>query len=90
LLTDGRLLAVTRWKHSLHLLDQAHLDQTGATGRPDEAGVANRRRADESDPPRAVMIASEATSDGPWQVVADRSMLLVDEQLRIHSSVLDA
>ena len=70
LLTDGRLLTATCWKHSLHVLDA------------DGPEIATNLG-------QSLMIASEPTSDGPWQPVADRSLLVVDKQLHVHRSPID-
>src|SRR5204862_6625336 len=49
--TDGRLLAATRWGHSLSCLERRGSDSTGGSNRPLHATVTFR----------AVCIASEAT-----------------------------
>ena len=63
LVTDGRLIAATCWKHSLQVLDQAG---------------------------ECVMIASQPTSDGPWEPISQGALLVVDEQLRIHRGAVNA
>ena len=63
LLTDGRLIAATCWKHSLHVLERVG---------------------------ECVMIASQPTSDGPWEPERQGSLLVVDEQLRVHRGAVNA
>jgi glutamine amidotransferase len=71
-LTDGRVLAASRWGHTLY-----RAERRGAPG-PDEDGPAQA-----SPDYRAVLIASEPTSSGEgWAEVPERTLLLVDEGLR--------
>jgi len=76
--TDGRLLAATRWGHSLSCLERGG---SGSTGGSD-------RSLDATDTLRAVYIASEATDGGTWHEVPDRSLLVVDEHLVMHAASL--
>jgi predicted glutamine amidotransferase len=63
LITNGQLLAATRWRHSLSMLV---------------------RRSSPAAPVSAVLIASEPTTDEPWQEVPDGSLVIVDENLNVH------
>jgi glutamine amidotransferase len=71
-LTDGRVLAASRWGHTLY-----RAERRGAPG-PGEDGPV------EASPDyRAVLVASEPTSSGEgWAEVPERTALLVDEELR--------
>jgi len=68
-LTDGWLLAATRWKHMLSWRESG-----GET-----ANAAGNSAS------RAVFIASEPTGGDGWREVADRSQILVDEQLNVRT-----
>jgi glutamine amidotransferase len=71
-LTDGRVLAASRWGHTLYRAERRR-----AAG-PDGDGPVQA-----SPDYRAVIIASEPTSpEGPWAEVPDRTVLTVDEDLR--------
>lgn len=71
-LTDGRVLAASRWGHTLF-----RLERRGAPA-PREDGPV--RAAPDY---RAVAIASEPTSPGEaWAEVPERTVLTVDEELR--------
>jgi predicted glutamine amidotransferase len=67
LVTNGQLLAATRWKHSLSLLVRRESDLNGD---------------------RTVLIASEPTTRESWQEVPDRSLVIVDERLQVHSALV--
>jgi predicted glutamine amidotransferase len=71
-LTDGRVLAASRWGHTLYRAER----RAGAG--PGEDGPAQP-----SPDYRAVVIASEPTSpEEPWAEVPERTVLTVDEDLR--------
>jgi predicted glutamine amidotransferase len=71
-LTDGRVLAASRWGHTLYRAE-----------RRGGAGPAGDGPAEARPDYHAVVIASEPTSpDEPWAEVPDRTVLLVDEELR--------
>jgi glutamine amidotransferase len=71
-LTDGRVLAASRWGHTLF-----RCEHRGA------AGPGGDGPAQPSPDYRAVFIASEPTSlDETWAEVPDRTVLTVDEELR--------
>ena len=76
--TDGRLLAATRWGHSLTWLERWGNNI---------AGAGDYALHDANDF-RAVYIASEPTNGDHWNEVPDHSMLVVDEGLEVHSSSL--
>ena len=78
LVTDGRLLAATRWGHSLACLVQKGGGSTAGSDRPLPA----------TDTFRAVYIASEPTDGDAWREVPDRSLLVVDERLELHTASL--
>jgi glutamine amidotransferase len=78
LVTDGRLLAATRWGHSLSCLERRGCVSTGGNDRPLHA----------TDTFRAVCIASEATDGDRWREVPDRSLLVIDERLEMHAASL--
>jgi len=72
--TDGRLLAATRWKHSLHWLEQdADRLREGAT-----------RSTTHPENGRTILLASQPTISGAWREVPDRSIIVIDENLRVH------
>ena len=76
--TNGRLLAATRWGHSLSC--QEHRGSGiagGGNSVPHATGTF-----------RIVCIASEATQDNGWREVPDRSLLVVDERLQLHAASL--
>lgn len=71
-LTDGRVLAASRWGHTLF-----RAERRGAAA-PGEDGPAQP-----SPDYRAVAVASEPTSpDEAWAEVPERTVLVVDEELR--------
>ena len=76
--TDGRLLAATRWGHSLSCVEQRGRSITGGSDRPLHS----------ADTFRAVYVASEATEGDGWREVPDRSLLVVDERLEMHAASL--
>jgi predicted glutamine amidotransferase len=78
IVTDGRLLAATRWGHSLSCRERPRRGITGGSDRPLHA----------TDTFRAVCIASEATDGDSWREVPDRSLLVVDERLEMHAASL--
>ena len=78
LVTDGRLLAATRWGHSLSCLVRQGSGTTGGSDHPLPA----------TDAFRSVYIASEATDGDTWREVPDRSLLVVDERLEMHTANL--
>jgi predicted glutamine amidotransferase len=71
LLTDGRILLASRWGHSLSWLER----RTGAA--PIADGPVDRESAS-----HAIAVASEPTSSEPWQELAERTLLVVDANLR--------
>jgi glutamine amidotransferase len=71
-LTDGRVLAASRWGHTLY-----RAEHRGAAG-PDGDGPVH-----DSPDYRAALLASEPTSpEEAWSEVPDRTVLLADEELR--------
>jgi glutamine amidotransferase len=68
LITNGQLLAATRWKHSLSMLIRN--SPSGSAG--------------------SVLIASEPATAESWQEVPDGTLLIVDQQLDVHSAKLVA
>jgi predicted glutamine amidotransferase len=78
IVTDGRLLAATRWGHSLLCRERPRSGITGGSDRPLHA----------TDTFRAVYIASEATDGDSWREVPDRSLLVIDERLEMHAASL--
>jgi glutamine amidotransferase len=71
-LTDGRVLAASRWGHTLYQAERRGLAV------PDGDGPVH-----DSPDYRAVAIASEPPfPDEPWSEVRDRTIVLVDEGLR--------
>lgn len=74
LVTDGRLIAASCWRHSLWMLQDPD---------PDPGGAKPGRSPCETATPR-VLIASEPTEDGLWSEIADRTLICVDEQLTPH------
>jgi glutamine amidotransferase len=80
LLSDGRLLAASRWNNSLHYVERAGIHDCEICGIPHvehHRGTAYR----------AVVLASEPISHEAWQEVPDQSLVAVDRELRlrIHS-----
>ncbi len=79
-LTDGRILAASRWGHTLY-----RAERRGAAA-PDGDGPVNGA-ADY----RAVVLASEPTSrDEAWSEVPDRSLVLVNPDLSCTSAAISA
>jgi glutamine amidotransferase len=76
--TDGRLLAATRWGHSLSCLERTGRDAQGGNDRPLHANDAFR----------AVYFASEPTESDRWREVRDRSLVVVDQRLEMHAARL--
>ena len=76
--TDGSMLAATRWGHSLSCLEREGSKITGGSDYPLHA--TNKFRA--------VYIASEATDGDSWREVPDRSLVVVDECLEMHTASL--
>jgi len=77
LLTDGVGMAGSRWRRTLH-----YLEQPGPDG--DEAGD----HADGGNG-RALVIASEPTNGAPWPEVPERSVFEVTPDLRLRIEPLD-
>ena len=76
--TNGRILAATRWGHSLTWRERLHNDMVGAQDCAVQDG----------DNFRAIYIASEATDGDHWHEVPDHSILVVDEGLEVHTASL--
>jgi predicted glutamine amidotransferase len=76
--TNGRVFAATRWGHSLTWLEYRGGDIEGAAGRAFHG----------ADSAHAVYIASEPTDGGRWNEVPDHSILVVDEELEVHTAGL--
>jgi glutamine amidotransferase len=73
LLTDGERMVGSRWRRTLHFLEQ-----TGTASAPDErTGLATARDY------RALIIASEPTNDGEWAEIPERSLFEVTPELRL-------
>ena len=77
LLTDGVRMVGSRWRRTLH-----YLEQPGADG--DEAGDHAARGSG-----RALVIASEPTNGEPWPEVPERSVFEVTPDLRLRIEPLD-
>jgi glutamine amidotransferase len=75
---DGRLLAATRWGHALACRERRGNGVTALSVRP--------LHADETF--RAVEIASEPTEGDGWREVPDRTLVVVDERLDVHTASL--
>jgi glutamine amidotransferase len=75
LLTDGVRMVGSRWRRSLH-----YLEEPDPNGRKDEepAGAG-----------RAVIIASEPTNGAPWPEVPERSVFEVTQDLRLRIQPLE-
>lgn len=74
MLTDGDLLIVTRWNHTLSWLKRAGVRDAEACGAP-----ATNVSGDDY---RAVIVASEPLTDEAWQEVPDRSIVWIDGNVR--------
>ncbi|MBX3413450.1 MAG: class II glutamine amidotransferase [Pirellulales bacterium] len=74
MLTDGDLLIVTRWNHTLSWLQRDGVRDAEA------CGAAPARRT--GDDYRAVIVASEPLTDEAWQEVPDRSIVWIDGDVR--------
>ena len=79
LLTDGERMVGSRWRRTLHFLEQ-----TGTAPRPDERTVPATKRDY-----RALIIASEPTNGGTWAEVPERSMFEVTADMRLRIEPLD-
>ena len=75
LLTDGRVMVATRWHNDLYWVQRFGVHDCEICGIPH---VHHHRGKDY----RAVVIASEPISHESWQAVPDRSVLLVDAEVR--------
>jgi glutamine amidotransferase len=73
LLTDGERMVGSRWRRTLH-----SLEQTGAAPPPDEHTAPATARDY-----RALIIASEPTSGGEWAEIPERSLFEVTPDLRL-------
>ena len=71
LLTDGERMVGSRWRRTLHFLEQI-----GAASAPDERTAA-------APDYRALIIASEPTSGGAWAEIPERSLFEVTPELRL-------
>lgn len=76
MLTDGELLIVTRWNHTLSWLIRDGIRDTEANGSAPPRPTALEQRN------RVVIVASEPLTDEAWQEVPDRSILWVDRDVR--------
>lgn len=81
LLTDGRHLVASRWRHTLQWLDREAAGDALAPhpitpGPPERAALA------------AVVVASEPICAGAWQEVPDRSILTVDGSIHAQLHLL--
>ena len=79
LLTDGERMVGSRWRRTLHFLEQ-----TGTAPRPDERTVPATERDY-----RALIIASEPTNGGTWAEVPESSMFEVTADMRLRIEPLD-
>lgn len=79
LLTDGTRMAGSRWRRTLHFLEQS-----GSAPPPGERPV----RTIDGDY-RALIIASEPTNGGAWPEVPERSVFEVTPDLRLRIEPLD-
>ncbi|MFN4258059.1 MAG: class II glutamine amidotransferase [Gemmataceae bacterium] len=75
LLTDGVIMTATRWRHTLHWTTHAGEHEILAGGIPYELETTASEY-------RAVIIASEPTSDDVWHEISDFSVFAVDAQLQ--------
>jgi predicted glutamine amidotransferase len=71
-LTDGKILAASRWGHTL-----SWLERRGSV--PAQADAPAIHEPDY----QAVAVASEPTTDEPWQDVPEHSVLCIDNRLRV-------
>jgi predicted glutamine amidotransferase len=75
LLTDGVRMAGSRWRRTLHYLEERSADGAGdAAGRRDH---------------RALVIASEPTSGASWPEIPERSLFEVSSDLRLRIEPLE-
>jgi len=81
LLTDGAAMVGSRWQRTLHCLEVEGLANCPVCQRPH---AACRERY------RALVIASEPTTDEPWQEVPERSVFEVTPELRLRALPLTA
>jgi glutamine amidotransferase len=81
LLTDGVAMVGSRWQRTLHCLEVEGLADCPVCRRPH---AACRERY------RALVIASEPTTDESWQEVPERSVFEVTPELRLHALPLTA
>jgi hypothetical protein len=79
LLTDGERMAGSRWRRTLHFLEQ-----TGNAFPPDERMAPALARDY-----RALIIASEPTNGGTWPEIPERSVFEVTPDLRLRVAPLD-
>jgi glutamine amidotransferase len=79
LLTDGARMVGSRWRRTLHFLEQA-----GTTPCPDD----HPARAADRDY-RALIIASEPTDGAAWTEIPERSVFEVTPDLRLRIEPLD-
>ena len=77
ILTDGNVLLVSRWHHTLYWTFHEGLNACETCGVPH---VQHRDGLDY----RAVIVASEPFSHEPWHEFPDESLLVVDEQIQPH------
>jgi glutamine amidotransferase len=79
LLTDGTLMVGSRWRRTLHFLEQR-----GSPSAPNEGSEPSTERDY-----RALIIASEPTNGCPWPEVPERSLFEVTPDLRLRIEPLD-
>lgn len=78
LLTNGQLMAATRWNHTLFWVERDGIRDCEICGIPhvDQTPKSHYR---------AVIVASEPISDEAWQEVANGSVLTIDEDLEVRT-----
>jgi predicted glutamine amidotransferase len=79
LLTDGVRMVGSRWRRTLHYLEQRGIGPDGAKGHDRAGGNAGR----------ALVIASEPTNGAPWPEVPERSVFEVTSDLRLRIEPLE-
>lgn len=82
LLTDGRTLIASRWKHTLHWAEIDGIHPCEICGLPHVRQASGKQY-------RAVVVASEPISQEPWREVPDRSILAISPALRTEIFSLD-
>jgi predicted glutamine amidotransferase len=74
LLTDGERMVGSRWRRTLHFLEQSGTARPPSNERTEPATARDYR---------ALFIASEPTNDGAWSEIPERSLFEVTPDLRL-------